>query len=87
MSKTFVLPVIIFTILYNVPKFFELYVKEEVMTKTLNCTEVLSEDLYYGNMGCQISNRGIQWYSVTKIVLTYCEKKIVLVIEKNLQSF
>ena len=24
-----------------------------------------------------------QWYFVTKIVLTYCEKKIVLVIEKN----
>ena len=53
------LPVIIFTILYNVPKFFELYVKEEVMTKTLNCTEVLSEDLYYGNMGCLVSKRGI----------------------------
>ena len=24
-----------------------------------------------------------KWYFVTKIVLTYCEKKIVLVIEKN----
>ena len=24
-----------------------------------------------------------EWYFVTKIVLTYCEKKIVLVIEKN----
>ena len=60
-SKTFVLPVIIFTILYNVPKFFELYVKEEVMTKTLNCSEVLSEDLYHGNMGCQVFKRGIQW--------------------------
>ena len=46
MSKTFVLPVIIFTILYNVPKFFELYVKEEVIEKTLNCTEVLSDSNY-----------------------------------------
>ena len=45
-SKTFVLPVIIFTILYNVPKFFELYVKEEVVTKTLNCSDVI-EDLSY----------------------------------------
>ena len=27
--------------------------------------------------------RQIEWYFVTKIVLTYCEKKIVLVIEKN----
>ena len=26
-----------------------------------------------------------EWYFVTKIVLTYCEKKIVLVIEKNLK--
>ena len=37
----------------------------------------------------QISVKKIQifklrkWYFVTKIVLTYCEKKIVLVIEKN----
>ena len=45
-SKTFVLPVIIFTILYNVPKFFELYVKKEVVTKTLNCSDVI-EDLSY----------------------------------------
>ena len=28
-----------------------------------------------------------QWYFVTKIVLTYCEKKIVLVIEKKLLKF
>ena len=27
------------------------------------------------------------WYFVTKIVLTYCEKKIVLVIEKKLLKF
>ena len=27
------------------------------------------------------------WYFVTKIVLTYCEKKIVLVMEKNCKIF
>ena len=86
-SKTFVLPVIIFTILYNVPKFFELYVKEEVMTKTLNCSEVLSEDLYHGNMGCQVFKRGIQWYFVTKIVLTFCEKKMFSWLRKICKVF
>ena len=28
-----------------------------------------------------------QWYFVTKIVLTYCEKKIVLVIKEKLLKF
>ena len=28
-----------------------------------------------------------EWYFVIKIVLTYCEKKIVLVIEKKLLKF
>ena len=27
-----------------------------------------------------------EWYFLTKNVLTYCEKKTVLMIEKNLQS-
>ena len=31
-------------------------------------------------ISCEIT---VKWYFVTKIVLTYCEKKIVLVIKKN----
>ena len=30
--------------------------------------------------------KGEKWYFVTKIVLTYCEKKNVLVIEKNFEA-
>ena len=34
------------------------------------------------------SNKGnlVKWYFVTKIVLAYCEKKIVPVIEKNFEA-
>ena len=30
--------------------------------------------------------KGKKWYVVTKIVLTYCEKKIVLAIQKNFRN-
>ena len=37
----------IFTLLYNLPKFFELYIKEDLLTKVVNCEEMESEpDLY-----------------------------------------
>ena len=36
------MPVILFTLLYNLPKFFELYVKKSYLTKTLNCSDILS---------------------------------------------
>ena len=38
-SRSFILPVIFFTLFYNIPKFFELYVKEEVTKTCYNGTE------------------------------------------------
>ena len=39
---------------------------------------------YYKQVSSLPFLAGKKWYFVTKIVLTYCEKKIVLVIKKNL---
>ena len=45
-SKTFVLPVMIFTLVYNLPKFFELYVKKDVMLKSVDCLEIMENQSY-----------------------------------------
>ena len=45
-SKTFVLPVMIFTLVYNLPKFFELYVKKDVMLKSVDCAEIMADQSY-----------------------------------------
>ena len=37
----------IFTLLYNLPKFFELYIKEDLLTKVVNCEEIESEPNLY----------------------------------------
>jgi len=37
-SRSFILPVLIWTVLYNIPKFFELYVKEEFTMTCFNST-------------------------------------------------
>ena len=42
-SRAFVLPVTIFTILYNVPKFFELYVREDPITEEVECQDVMDD--------------------------------------------
>lgn len=52
------LPVVIFTLLYNLPKFFELYVKQDMMMKTVNCSEVTEftnpiNESYIGNCTSQ----------------------------------
>ena len=56
----YLFPVVIVSILFNIPKFFE--------AKYIMTTEQVKTN---------------KWYFVTKIVLIYCEKKIVLVTEKN----
>ena len=45
-SKTFILPVMIFTLVYNLPKFFELYVKKDIMIKSVNCTDIIEDPAY-----------------------------------------
>ena len=39
-SRSFILPVVFLTIFYNIPKFFELYVKEEMIRICRNGTDV-----------------------------------------------
>ena len=46
-SRAFILPVLIFTFLYNLPKFFELYVKENPITKVVECIDVIDEPNVY----------------------------------------
>lgn len=45
-SKTFVLPVIIVTLLYNLPKFFELTVTTDMMMQNKTCLEILEAPHY-----------------------------------------
>ena len=53
------LPVIIFTLLYNLPKFFEIYVNEEMVTKTLNCSDILSDTFYQElHANCTLNESG-----------------------------
>ena len=47
----------------------------------LTCCGFLTQTC--ANLWGSVGIMGNNWYFVTKIVLTYCEKKIVLVIEKN----
>ena len=42
---------------------------------------ICTQDMFY--LGGFVIHKSGKWYFVTKIVLTYCEKKIVLVIKKN----
>ena len=48
-SRAFILPVLIFTFLYNLPKFFELYVKENPITKVVECIDIIDEPNVYSN--------------------------------------
>ena len=59
-SKTFMMPVIAFTVLYNLPKFFELYVEKTLVTKNLTCYEILATPFYKEHHGnCTLNETGI----------------------------
>ena len=63
-SRTFIIPVVLFTLVYNIPKFFELRVKttcQELPTgdiKSENISDIRSEnDEFIRNLTKQIDNR------------------------------
>ena len=52
-----------------------------------NSSNVTSSFIIHTNQRASGIAYNEKWYFVTKVVLTYCEKKIVLAIEKNFHNF
>ena len=57
----------IFTLVYNLPKFFELYVKKDILIKSMNCTDILGEETIYEEYKANCTEDISQQFNVTDL--------------------